>query len=106
MTEPKARRLKAIAEWINSNLPELIALIERGHCNTDRKPKGMRYITHKGKGRVGNRIKVYVRRSYHKDGLRAQPLLDHNAAETYRTNREVEDWLSKYIHRPMRVSRL
>lgn len=85
--QPRARRLKVIAEWINANVPALRARIERGYCNTDRK---VGRLIWPGKGRTGNRI-IVVRVA---DGTKA---LDHNAAETYRTNDEVEAWLADFI---------
>ena len=78
-----ARRLKTIARFINENLPDLEAKIEQGYCNTDRKVGRLRVP---GRGRIGSRLKGR-RRS---DG---KVILDHNSAETYRTNREVEAWL-------------
>ncbi len=87
---PRARRLKAIAAWINENLPELEARTERGHCNTDRKLAGTRFI-HRGKGRWGTHLKVYWKVD------RIRPFYDHNSAETYRSNDEVERWLAGYI---------
>lgn len=83
----RARRLKAIADWINENMQRLgyRAVIERGFCNTDRHPKGVRWRI-PGKGRHGNRIKVFKG---------ADLVLDHNAAETYRSNDEVERWLER-----------
>lgn len=85
----RARRLKVIAEWINANVPALDARVEPGYCNTDRKVGRLRWP---GKGRTGNRIIVTDR----KDGRR---VLDHNSAETYRTNSEVEQWLVGYLRR-------
>ncbi len=78
-----SRRLKTIAEWINTNMPGYDAKITRGFCNTDRKIAGCRYVI-RGKGREGNRLKVC------KDGVE---VLDHNSAETYRCNNDVEHWL-------------
>ncbi len=86
----KARRLKTLAEEINRLFPVFIATIEAGFCNTDRKITGTR-LRRPGKGRRGNRLVVR---------WRALPALDprssvfsHNAAETYRSNAEVERWL-------------
>lgn len=83
--DKKARRLPAIAAWINANLAGLgiAARIERGYCNTDRKIGRLR---RPGKGRQGNRLIVTHGGSV---------VLDHNAAETYRTNSEVEHWLRR-----------
>jgi hypothetical protein len=89
------RRLKVIAAWINANRPELCAEIERGYCNTDRQVGRLRWP---GKGRHGNRIKVFKRADKYVGLKSPQPLLDHNAAETYRHNDEVERWLSEYLN--------
>lgn len=87
-----ARRLKAIAAEINEKYPALIATIEEGYCNTDRKIRGTR-LRHPGKGRTGNRLIVRWRHLSRFD--REAVVLDHNAAEAYRTNQEVEDWLRR-----------
>ena len=84
-----ARRLKAIARWINYNLPEFRAEITRGYCSTDRKIPGTR-LRHPGKGREGNRLIIYDRETN-------KVVLDHNSAETYRTNEEVEEWIQHYL---------
>jgi len=86
-----ARRLATIARWINKNLPELEAVIERDYVNTDRKLAGTRFV-HRGKGRRGNKIIVYKRRN-------RAPLFSHSAAGTYRSNAEVERWLTEYRER-------
>jgi hypothetical protein len=59
------------------------ATVERGYCNTDRHPRGVRWRI-PGKGRHGN--KLIVRR----DGA---IVLSHNSAETYRHNAEIVDWM-------------
>jgi hypothetical protein len=107
----KAPQLTTIAAWINANTM-LFAEIEKGYCNTDRKIPGTRLI-HPGKGRTGNRLKVFTCEDHkwelarwpfspyakvqperkHPNG----PLLDHNAAETYRSNDEVVRWLQNYL---------
>ena len=95
----RARRLAAIAKWINDNLPEAEAKTEQGYCNTDRKIAGTRLI-HPGKGRHGTRIKVFLRKDYINAGMSLtgpRPILDHNAAETYRRNDDVERWLKDYL---------
>ncbi len=80
-----ARRLKAIATYINATHGDaLVAEIVTGFCNTDRKIAGTR-LRRPGKGRYGNRLIV-------KDKA-GKVLIDHNAAETYRSNYEVESWL-------------
>lgn len=108
--EPRARRLKEIAAWINENRPELLATIERGYCNTDRKIPGTR-LRHAGRGRWGNRLIVRTRGRQtvvRYNGWGKKPwervtldhytvVLDHNAAETYRQNSEVEQWLAEWI---------
>jgi len=81
----RARRLATLARYINENLDGYEARIEGGFCDTDTKIGRLRIP---GKGRTGNRIKV--RRL--SDGLL---VLDHNSAETYRTNSEVEDWIRR-----------
>lgn len=87
-----ARRLKTIARWINENLGVngFRAEIERGFCNTDRKLAGTR-LRIPGQGRWGNRLMVYQAG----EGL----VFDHNSAETYRCNDEVEEWLAKLLGR-------
>jgi len=87
----KARRLKAIAKWINENLGGYTARIEEGYCNTDRKISGTR-LRNPGNGRWGNRIIV-------KKG--SEVVLDHNSAETYRKNSEVEEWLEREIDKQL-----
>lgn len=83
----RARRLKTIAAYINATHGDkLKARIERGYCNTDRKIGRLRWP---GKGRTGNRLIVT-------DAATGKVLLDHNAAETYRSNDEVEDWLERW----------
>lgn len=79
-----ARRLSTIAKWVNSNLADegYRARIENGYCNTDRKVGSLRWP---GRGRTGSRLIV------ERHGV---CVFDHNSAETYRTNAEVEDWLS------------
>lgn len=85
----KSRRLSAIAEWINSNLREngYEAKIEKSFCNTDSKIKGTRF-RRPGKGRYGNKLLVL------KNG---NLIFSHDAAETYRSNDEVEFWLQQEL---------
>lgn len=85
----RARRLATIAKWINENVAELEAQIVSGYCNTDRKIGRLR---HPGKGRTGNRLIVKLRKT-------GETVLDHNAAQTYRSNGEVEDWLKGWLER-------
>jgi hypothetical protein len=82
----KAPRLGTIAKWINANTT-LVATIERGFCDTDRKFKGSR-LRWPGKGRWGNRL--IVRRG----GI---VVLDHNSAETYRYNAEAVRALDDFL---------
>jgi hypothetical protein len=107
----KAPRLATIAKWINEHTT-LLAEIEQGYCNTDRKIPGTR-LRHPGKGRRGNRLKVFecqahkleliqkpwspYRREQPERKYSVQPLLDHNAAETYRCNSEVVYWLKRHL---------
>lgn len=79
------RRLKIIASWINANMPGYHAEISDGYCNTDHKVGRQRWP---GKGRRGNRLIVSH------DGV---SVLDHNAAQTYRSNVEVENWLRREL---------
>lgn len=81
------RRLKTIARWINESMPGYSAEIREGYCSTDRKPQGVRWRI-PGKGRTGTRI--VVRKG-------SEVVLDHNSAETYRSNKEVEDWIRREI---------
>jgi predicted Zn-ribbon and HTH transcriptional regulator len=78
------RRLATIAREINEDIPGFTATIERGYCNTDRKMGRLRWP---GKGREGNRLIVR--------NEAGKVVLDHNAAETYRNNAEVEEWLGR-----------
>jgi hypothetical protein len=83
-----ARRLKTIAKWINENIPELHAHVQSTTVSTDRKMGRLRWP---GKGRTGNRLVVRRVRGG------GEVVLDHNAAETYRTNDEVEAWLARWV---------
>lgn len=78
-TKTRAPRLAAIAAWINSLGNGYTAEIVRGYCHTDRHPKGVRWRI-PGKGREGNRLVVRA--------ANGEVVIDHNAAETYRTNEE------------------
>lgn len=81
-----ARRIKTIAEWINANMDGYKAEIIEGFCDTDRKAGRLRIP---GKGRYGNRL--IVRKA-------GAVVLDHNSAETYRRNEEIEEWLDRELH--------
>lgn len=85
MTAFLAPKLKTLAAIINAD-GKFTATIVEGHCNTDRKIPGTR-MRHPGKGRVGNRLIV-------KD-KKGNVVLDHNAAETYRHNGEVVEWMRR-----------
>lgn len=103
----KAPKLAVIAAWINEHTT-MLAEITEGFCSTDRKLAGTRLI-HKGKGRTGNHLKVYECLEHKQELFRKpynpyreverkyspQPLLDHNAAETYRRNSDVIRWLQQ-----------
>ena len=89
----RARRLAAIAAWINENLPDLLASTEEGYCNTDRQIGRLR---HPGKGRRGTRLIVRVR-TKNKHLSDWPKILDHNGAQTYRCNAEVEAWLENLL---------
>jgi hypothetical protein len=76
--------LRRMAEYIEAMLGYRTEIVE-GYYNTDRKPRGFRYITSSGKGRRGNRLLVF--------DAADNKLLDHNSAETYRHNTEVASWI-------------
>ena len=78
-----ARRLKTLAKEINK-IEGYTAEIVKGYCNTDRHISGTRFRI-PGKGRYGNKLIVKD-----KEG---NVVLEHNAANTYRYNGEVEVWL-------------
>ena len=82
----KAPRLDALAKAINEKVPGVAAAIEKGFCNTDRKIAGTR-LRSPGKGRTGNRLKVY--------DTQQKVIIDHNSAETYRTNDEAASEVEK-----------
>lgn len=82
----RVRRLKTIAKWINENT-KFTATIRRSYCDTDRKPRGYRYITSPGKGRHGYLLEVR--------NDKGEIIYDHDSAETYRTNAEVENWIKR-----------
>jgi hypothetical protein len=84
-----ARSLKTIAREINDRVPGLTAEVVKSWSSTDRKIPGSR-IRIPGKGRHGNRLIVRVERT-------RRVLLDHDASETYRSNDEVERWLSDWM---------
>jgi hypothetical protein len=85
------RTLKTIASWINENLPELHATVEKSWSNTDRQIPGTR-LRHPGKGRHGTRPIVRMRDTN-------ESVFNHDSSETYRSNSEVESWLEGWIGR-------
>jgi hypothetical protein len=96
----KARRLDAIAEWINKNSVTLrmVAYTEPSWVSTARpKPKGLRYRVHEGKGRKGVLFRAFGADANGSRIRDAPAFFEHNSAETYRVNAEVEQWLAKYI---------
>jgi hypothetical protein len=98
MAELKARRLDAIAKWINAHSATLrmVATTMPTSVHTNTKPDGFRYFTHVGKGRKGVLFEVYPADAA---GQR-QPgprFWWHNSAETYAVNATVERWLAEYI---------
>jgi hypothetical protein len=103
-SEPKARPMKVLAKVIEETFG-YTTRIEKGYCNTDTKPRGLRYITRKGKGRTGLHLKVFrllepgeEAPKYQRDWLCPEGMVkcfDHNNAETYRNLGEVEEWIRK-----------
>jgi hypothetical protein len=115
----KAPSLKALAAKIEKEWPDLVAIVYParhplgGFCCTDRKIPGTR-LRHPGKGRRGSRLIVSWRPGHgpschgsnvHLFGVgrntcsscgwdRYRAILDHNAAETYRTNQDVVNWIA------------
>jgi len=79
----RGKRLKTLAKFINEHLP-FKATIEKDWKNTDRHIPGTR-LRHAGKGRRGNKLVV--------KNLEGKVVFSHSAAETYRENREVVDWI-------------
>lgn len=103
----KSRRLSAIAAWINarSEILGIRAELHKDRVSTDRpRPKGLRFRVHTGKGRTGNELRVYAVRAFTEPtsfGERAHVAGDlvhrHSAAETYRSNDEVERWIKHFV---------
>jgi len=79
--------IKRLAKEIRAAHPKWRVEVDQGTCNTDRQPRGCRYITHVGKGRKASRIKVY--------DAKGVLLLSHNNAETYRRVSEVREWMDE-----------
>ena len=84
-----AKKLKTLANIINHYTDKYRAYIEEGYFNTDRKIPGTR-LRSPGKGRYGNKLVVF-------DTKTGNVVFTHNAAETYRMNYEVEDWIKENI---------
>lgn len=74
------RTLRDLARRINALNNGYTATVERSWSSTDRKPRGLRYRTHIGKGRTGLRLRVV--------GPNQTLVLDHDTSQTYRTVRE------------------
>ena len=81
----RSPRLATLARTIEEEWPELSVEIVEGYCNTDSKIAGT-HFRRRGKGRTGNRLIVRKRDT-------GTVVLDHNAAETYRENSEVVEWI-------------
>jgi hypothetical protein len=81
----RAPQLATLAKFIEAEIKGVRTRLEEGYCNTDRKPRGLRYITRPGKGRRGTQLKVF--------GAKGVCIFDHNSAETYRHNSEVVRWI-------------
>lgn len=82
------RKLTTMARWLKENCPELDIIFSRSYTSTDRQPRGMRYITHKGKGKHGHLLEL--RRD-------EDLLLSHDSSHTYRTNDEVVRYVTEYL---------
>lgn len=95
-----ARKLTTIAKYINEHVKGLSAYVEKSFTSTDRPIAGTR-LRHRGKGRRGYRLIVWVTdlvagRPDPYRGYDRGVLLIHDSSETYRSNDEVEDWLSTW----------
>jgi len=83
-------RLKALARLIEDTFPDLVTELKRVSFSTDRHyflAGTHTQLRSPGRGREGN--KLIVRR---RDTGRV--VYTHNAAETYRCNQEVVDWIA------------
>lgn len=76
-------RLKVLAELITWYLGYRTVL-GRGYCSTDRHIPGTR-LRREGKGREGTLLEVF--------GRKGERIFKHNAADTYRCNQDVANWL-------------
>lgn len=101
MSGPKIT-LKALALVIERQFQDLVAIAYPanhplgGFCNTDRKIPGTR-CRRVGKGRRGTRLVVTTRPGrHHPSGLADNvQVFEHNAAQTYRTNQDVVEWIRR-----------
>jgi len=97
----RAPRLATICKWINLHT-SLHAQILEGFCDTDRVVRRIRYP---GKGRRGNLLWVVddatacANLAWNRKLVRERGhvVIEHNAAEPYRTNSEVVDALDRYL---------
>lgn len=87
MKRRRSPRLKTLGRIIEETFPGYTAKIEQGYCSTDSKIPGTR-LRREGKGRYGNRLIVR--------NVEGEVVLDHNGAETYRANWEVEEWIGDH----------
>jgi hypothetical protein len=97
----RAPRLATLAAFINAHFPMLHAEVTpTGYCNTDRHDGRFRIP---GKGRHGNLLTVtakgavtltnFIMRSLKDHRKTGEEVYTHNAAETYRTNYDVINWI-------------
>lgn len=82
---PPNLSLKALGRYVEERFPFLRVEIGKGYCNTDTRVAGTRFIR-RGKGRTGTLFTVFRRKTNER-------VFQHNAAETYRRNSEVERWI-------------
>jgi hypothetical protein len=80
----RAPQLAKLAEFIRTEMGLRVTL-EPSYVSTDRKPKGLRYITRQGKGRRGTRLQVFATDD--------TCMYSHNSAEGFRTNSDVVRWI-------------
>lgn len=88
-------RLKTLAKRIEFLFPDLVTDLDTWTSSTDRHPKGVRWRI-PGKGRKGTRLRVFERRG---PGLGPRdyldPIFEHRAGDTYRSNRDVLEWIER-----------
>ncbi len=87
-----APRIKALAEFINENMPEFRANVSPCSEQNSFKPKGLRYTTRTYKRREGYHLEVYEKRESFPAGI-VRPVFSHKTTETYRRNSEVCRWM-------------